>query len=326
MIQNDLISYTAIIQLMGVKDLAYVEFEKFNRILSEDSPRISKETVIEIGDCNVITFLDYCICESKNLNNVLSFSIKFRQKLIEEIGILCRGYITSSINPILENGKLACFDYSEDELPENTSFEGYQFKDSNAISVLFSEISRIKGLSLKLDEKICAYIDKNLYFVNYYTEHYDSLIINSYYDLKLDTKEIGQLEINKVFKSLEQYYYWSPKFVSFFIPLFNNMILNWNYKTDIKNEKYNLLNIFSSNYFNKFYRIKGMNLIFLFFIKHKILENEEFRIEHPDVLDALSRNTKLISFLRKESIMEIPQSLFNVKDKFKFFSLLYTKN
>ena len=319
-------TYMAIIQLMGVKDLAYVEFDIFNEILSDTFPDIAKETSIDIGNCNVITFLDYCICESHDLNIVLDYSVKFRQKLIERIGIMCRGYITSSDMPILKNGKLSLLDYDRKELPANASFEGYQFRNSKAISVLFSELNLIKGLSLKIDERIIYKKIEKFCFINYYSEYYDSLIVNSYYDLKFESKNLSQFEINKIFKSMEQYYYSSPKFVSFFVPLLNNIILNWTLNPDDKNEDYFLPSLFSSNYFNKFYKIKGMNLIFLFFIKHKILETKEFIDNFPEVLDGLKKNLRLISFLRKDSIMEIPKSLFNYKDKFKFFALLHPKN
>lgn len=343
--------FSGIIEIIGIKALADIDPETYTE-------RIDKfYTVLDnILHDNIDTdqFMidgnrDYFFIKSEKILTLIVFLQKLRSKLIMSYTdpIFCRGVIMSGEYNLLD--------------PDSSSLKSYGFKNFDPFTAqLYGELDNFKGIGIKIDINVIKKLSKKSiekYTINnYYIEDFNNAIFDEFYDVNL-AKDFRFPEMRKVCNGFEKANNLSPKLSRYFIPLFNNIILNWKYKTNetiiekrqeyidqkasrkrtnslLGIHEYDLEQLLCKGYFNRFKKVSGIRIIYLYFLcnlygktlindksnKSEICELEPSSVNY--LLLRLKKNNWFMNFLKENAILSIPSSLLNKSIKRKLLNAI----
>jgi hypothetical protein len=339
--------YSGIVEIIGIRELADISPDRYAEKLNQFYQVL--ENVFQSYDgLKVYGHRDYFFCSHDNVLDLLNFIQDFRASLMTTQDIMCRGVVMKGEYSLMR--------------PESQNIKDIEFKVFDDFTAqLYGELYSLKGVAIKIAEKVVVDIDtkrlEDYVLLNYYLEDFDNRVFDEFHDLKMKN-DLEYSEVKKICLAFEYSNNISPKLARYYIPLFNNLIFSWFYKTDrqleelikqesskdivrfkdinnhFKNEEYayELENLLYNGYFNRFKKVKGIKIIYLFFFKNlmdsKLLSIDGDVLTHLEfenlsyIVRKMRTNTWLINYLKEDALWEAPRSLFNKLSKRKLFGLL----
>lgn len=324
--------YSAIVEIIGIRELAEIESTQYiQRILKLKV--ILEDEADSFPDIIVEGNRDYFFCKCIDIERLIKFIVNVRATLINgQSTMFCRGIITSGTYELTTEGKA---DSSEDQ---NFFFQTF----NETAAELYGRLNNLKGIAIKIDRALLENglikDNRSLIFKNYLVQHYKRLLIREFDDIKL---EVDTECLKDICKEFIKAYRQSSQLARYYIPLFNNITKSSSYKK-VSGElpkswrKGTVENLFSSTFFNDFKSIKGIRIIYIFFIKQLFDEQlcyentegnalpEKIKInEAGHLIDLVKKNVWLQNYLKEDVFYEVPQSLFDSKLKGKLMEKMY---
>ena len=334
--------YTALIELVGIRDLAFENSDEFNSMYSDFQETLFEAYVNINFDFekkeyipNIIGldgFQEFYACKSSNLKILIKFVNEVRTRLFND-RIFCRIILDQIDYQIIDEKE-----ENRDDINDSEEFikvrESYNYRSYNAVTAeLYSELIAFKGIGIFLKAIVLSELqklnDKNI-FLNYFIEDQKYPIIVPYFDYRYESN-FSSDNVVQLCEEFQKSYNLNSKLARFFIPAFNNLIISWNYRTsnqfqEVRNdETRSVESLLLNNYFNDFKRINGISLTYLFFVG-KLLEGELFclssanphslKINDLDYIFArLRSNSWLVNQISSSKMMTFPKSLYNSRIK-----------
>lgn len=315
-------SYSAIIEIVGIKELIEDDFSKFSETIQHFKSKSEQAAseVIKVNKKSVLTifiFRDHCYVEANQIDTLLGYICSLRIKFFEGTTYFFRSVITEG-NLNIKEAK------QKTKKEESTSslYEVRYMVYSDVSIRLYALMERFKGVGIMIDtdkisESQFSAISKYQSFTNFYITDIANKKYLPYTDVSLKSTDELFNNLKEIFSRMNSDRMYSKKLVRFYIPLLINIAKHYDLRKSISTDEFSLENIISKPIVTRNKDVIGFEFFYYTLIA-KIFDphyNDQLRSagyeEQINKMEKeLSKNIWLIELLRNDSkFADIPKEI-----------------
>ena len=311
-------AYSAILELVGIRDLAEHDPDSFLRATSAFFTVLTK-VFDKKPEVFVYVSRDYCYIQCNNLDQLFDHISNVRFRLLRDHEHFCRGAV---VQGFLDAKSLA------HPNAKNVIISGMEF--SSTASRLYGIQERVKGIGIAVEwisaeAQLISQRCLSTYYVSISSRKKSYIQI---LDVGLDTTFMSTSNLHRILKNFRRSNTVSRKFASFYIPLLLMWAKSTSLKVNLENEQ--LDDLICNNQLAGLVKIPGVELVFLCFLNQvfsKISEDpdseyESARIERLKAFFASSRWLQEI-IATDNNLAGVPRDILSIDAKNRFAEFLY---
>lgn len=316
-------SYSAIIEIVGIKELVEDDFRKFSEMTQYFKNRTEQSITEVIGKnkdslFSIFLFRDHCYVETNKLEVLIFFIKQLRISFFKATNYFFRCVITE--------GELSISEAKRRKYDDKKSGSGYEirFMEYSEISTrLYALMERYKGIGIMVDtEKLntphSLKILKDNVFVNFYITDIVNKKYQPYYDIRIDGSDELFSHLKNLFNRMNSDRLYSKKLVRFYIPLLINMARHYDISNDSDNE-FSLDKIITKSLVTRNKDVTGFEFFYytlidkIFDIQYsKYIRDLGYDEQISQIEKGLAKNNWLLDLLRNDSkFSDIPKEILS---------------
>jgi hypothetical protein len=267
-ISHPLASFSAILELVGIKDLAEDDPDKFLSATSSFRDVVN-QVFWDVSDASVYLFREYCYIQCNSIFQLLDHISHVRNRLLKEYVCFCRGAVVAgSID-----AKYVSYPSNENPIIREIEF-------SSTASLLYGVQERVKGIGISVNKMLAEEKDiKNKCSSTYYVSNSTrKRNFTQFHDILLDNIFMTDANLHRILRSLRRSNTVSRRFSSYYVPL----LILWAQCTSLstKGMEDELDELICKGDLNGLTKIPGLELIYLCFL------NKVFSVSLTDTVSA----------------------------------------
>lgn len=316
-------SYAAILEIVGIKELAEDDYEKFSLVttnfklkaIQSVMPLIDKSRKLSLS---IFLFKDHCYIQANDLNALINYIFSLRKSFFEVSHYFFRCALTVG-DLSLNESKI---ERKKSQETQSTAEIKY-FEYSEVSTKLYAMLERFKGIGIMLDLESLVKENafksvKYSYFTNYFITDIANKKYQPYYDVAIRGDDFIYEALPQLFKRMGKDKLLSKKVARFYIPLLVNIARSFDLTTS-KNEERSLPNIIGTPAVTKHKDVPGFDFFFYMLIdnlfdveRNKKLRDTGYDEELNNIEKKLAKNSWLLESLRNDSrFFDIPKEILN---------------
>lgn len=261
-------SFSAILELVGIKDLAEDDPDKF--LFATSSFRdVVNQVFWDASDASVYLFREYCYIQCNSISQLLDHISHVRNRLLKEYVCFCRGAVVAgSID-----AKYVSYPNNENPIIREIEF-------SSTASLLYGVQERVKGIGISVNKKLveeggikakCS----NTFYVSISSR---KRTFTQFHDILLNNDFMTDANLYRILRSLRRSNTVSRKFSSYYIPI----LFLWAQCTSLsaKSMDDELDELICKGDLNGLAKIPGIELVYLCFL------NKVFSVSLTDTVSS----------------------------------------
>lgn len=311
-------TYSAILELVGIKDLAENDPEKFLRATTI-FVNVLQKVFLDAFDVLVHVNRDYCYIQCYYVDQLIEHLNNVRFCLLQDYDYFCRGAVVEgNLDP-----KSIAHPTAKNQIVYGTQF-------SSTASRLYGMQERIKGIgiSVNLITKDNNFIGQKCLSTYYVNISNKKKSFTKILDIAPDANFMTEANLYRILKSLRKSNATSRRFASFYVPL----LLLWAKSTSLTAQEGqgHLDHLICSGELSGLRRIPGIELVFLCFLNKvfskslasQTTEYDETRINDLKTFFVNSQWLQEI-IATENNFAGIPEDVLTANAKQRFVEYLY---